>query len=165
MEVIMANVLYLQDSILGSIYWKDLYFVYRGCNEYAAKMVGLKDEASLIGKTDYDLFDKEIADGFRANDIEVIKSGKPCVVEEKVIAPDGRVLIQLSSKKPLRDGSGKICGVIGNTVDITYLKKVEEELKQAKEFAEAANLKTEFIQNMQHDIRPQHVAFWGCWIF
>ena len=160
--VIMSNILDLQNSILGSIYWKDLDFVYRGCNEYAAKMVGLKDEASLIGKTDYDLFDKEIADGFRENDIEVLKSGKQCVVEEKVVMPDGRVLIQLSSKKPLRDGNGKVCGVIGNTVDITYLKKIEEELIQAKEVAEAASKsKTDFVQNMQHDIRTPTSGLWG----
>ena len=158
----MANILDLQDSILGSIYWKDLNGIYRGCNEYAAKMAGLKDEASLIGKTDYDIFPKEVADGFRANDLEVIKTGKPRVVEEKVIMPDGRVLIQLSSKKPLRDGEGNICGVIGNTVDITYLKNIEEELIKAKELAEAASkLKTEFVQNMQHDIRTPSSGLWG----
>ncbi|MCA0404264.1 MAG: response regulator [Proteobacteria bacterium] len=43
---------------------------------------------------------------------------------------------------------------MGNTIEITHIKKIEEELKLAKEKAEAANkAKIEFLENMRHDIR------------
>lgn len=44
--------------------------------------------------------------------------------------------------------------MVGNTIDISYLKKIEAELKTAIEKAEAASqAKTEFLENMRHDIR------------
>jgi len=68
--------------------------------------------------------------------------------------PSGEKVVQLSRKKPLLDKNGNIIGVIGNTVDITYLKEMENELRNQKDKAEAANkAKTEFLENMRHDIR------------
>ena len=50
--------------------------------------------------------------------------------------------------------NGKIVGIVGNTVDISYLKEIEAKLKSVKEQAEIANrLKSQFITNMEHDIR------------
>ncbi len=87
---------------------------------------------------------------------------KYLVRQHTTALPNGEKIIQLSSKIPLRDEKGNIIGVIGNTVDITALKKIETELREAKEKLEKANsIKTEFIRNMEHDIRTPFSGVWG----
>lgn len=55
---------------------------------------------------------------------------------------------------PLHDQDGNIIGIMGTSLDITQRKKLEEELKIAKEKAEAASkAKTEFIAHMSHDVK------------
>lgn len=160
---------YIIENLPGSIYWKDKNGVYLGRNAYShekSKSVNIEDNTSTqdspIGKTDYDYFPKEIADAYRRHDVEVMESGQEIVREEIALLPSGEKLIQLSSKKPLRDEKGNIVGIIGNTVDITSLKKVEAELRDAKEKLEKANaIKTEFIRNMEHDIRTPFSGIWG----
>lgn len=62
---------------------------------------------------------------------------------------------------PLVDKSGSIIGVLGVYNDITELKNIQNELLISKEKAEAANkAKTEFVQNMQHDIRTPAAGMW-----
>ncbi|MGD9153089.1 MAG: PAS domain-containing protein [Gammaproteobacteria bacterium] len=156
------------DSIPGSIYWKDKNGVYLGRNSYSSEKmesVGLESEINIddiIGKTDYDLFPKETADRYRKYDLEVLKTGKEISNEEPVTLPNGRILIQLSTKRPLRNEKKEIIGIIGNTVDITYQKEIEQSLREAKEQAEeASRVKTSFIRNMEHDIRTPFNGVWG----
>lgn len=146
------------DDLPGDVYWKDLDGVYLGMNETGRKslqrMGFLPIGCEILGKTDYDLFDEETADEFRKNDLTIIKSGLEKTREEKALLNSGEEIIQLSTKRPLRDEYGNIVGIVGNTVDITYLKKIESDLRAAKEEAEAlSRAKTDFLRNMEHDIR------------
>lgn len=152
------------NELPGSIYWKDAAGVYLGNNHFAKEK--MKESAlsyhSVIGKTDYDLFSNKVADQYRQFDLDVMQTGQESVREESVTLPTGEMLVQLSYKRPLRDMQGVIVGVIGNTVDITHLKKIEMELREAKEHAERANQsKTELLRHMEHDIRT---PFNGIWI-
>lgn len=113
------------EKLPGSIYWKDKNGIYLGCNLSAMekmKSVNLSWN-SIIGQTDYELFNKETADQYRQHDLKVMNEQCELSTEEKVILPSGELLIQLSFKKPLLDKEGKSVGVVGNTIDITYLKK------------------------------------------
>ena len=92
--------------------------------------------------------------------ISIAKSsidGKCCNTSTDItlsILPEGKEIVQLSTKQPLTDFKGKVIRMIGNTVDITYQKDVERKLVETMEKLEKSDqLKSEFIRNMEHDIR------------
>src|SRR5580704_176064 len=61
-----------------------------------------------------------------------------------------------------RDESGKAIRVTGSRVDVSDLKQIENELRHAKEAAEAANhAKDEFLANVSHEIRTPMNAILG----
>jgi PAS domain S-box-containing protein len=148
----------LINHIPYAIFWKDTQFVFRGCNHEFAKQFGFNEPQEIIGKTDYDFpFPPHLRDKYRHDDAEVLRGIIKSTYEEEQTQPDGTVKIVLVSKTPLYDEDKAIIGVLGIYADITERKQKEEELREAKEkvaIAEAANrAKTEFLENMRHDMR------------
>lgn len=146
------------DNIPGDVYWKNSDGVYLGLNvkgsESLRKMGFRWDVKDIIGKTDYDLYDPQTADSFRLNDQQVMQCGFESVNEESAILPSGDKIVQLSIKRPLYDENKQVVGMVGNTIDITYLKNIESNLRLAKEAADAASqAKTMFLANMSHDLK------------
>jgi two-component system aerobic respiration control sensor histidine kinase ArcB len=147
----------------GHVYWKDRNGILQGCNEQQAVDMGLSSRHEIVGKNDYDILNKKLpeeikrqhAHAITAADNEVMDSRIARTFEESAILTDGREATYLSQKKPLHDHKGEVIGLVGISVDIT-------ELKKAREQAEAASkAKTEFVQNMQHDIRTPSAGLWG----
>ncbi len=138
----------------GHVYWKDRNGIYLGCNNRQARSLGFKYGYELVGKTDFDLpWGENQAALFRQNDRHIIDTGETIIIEEKAQV-DGENAIVLSHKSPMRNKHGEITGVLGISINISERKKIEAELHQAKEQAEAAShAKTEFLENMRHDIR------------
>ena len=149
--------IYLENIIShlpGSVYWKDRNGVYLGCNDFVVKMAGAKNRFDIIGKTDYELPWKDYADELKEIDESIMENNQSIEIEETPVFPDGTQMTMLTNKSPLRTKNGEIIGIIGVSLDITARKKAEIQLKEEKEKVELANkVKTEFIQNMEHDIR------------
>lgn len=150
----------LIDTLPGDIYWKDRKGVWAGLNKRCAqslqRMGFIKNgtESEVIGKTDYQIFNKITADGYRKNDLEVMENKMELSLEEATHLASGEIVTLLSTKRPMWDKEGQVIGILGNTIDISYLKKIESDLNKARELAEvASNAKTEFLTNMRHDIR------------
>lgn len=138
----------------GHVYWKDTNNIFLGCNDLQALSAGLQSRKEIAGKTDYDMPWKDQADKLHAIDEEVRKTGIEHSIEETSKLANGREAIFLSKKTPLFDQHGDTIGILGISFDITKQKKIEKELIQARENAEFADqVKTDFINNMEHDIR------------
>ncbi|MES2217714.1 MAG: ATP-binding protein [Pseudomonadota bacterium] len=137
----------------GHVYWLDTNNVYQGCNDLQAQTAQLASPKDIIGKTNYDFIWKDSAEEVNAINQEVMKSGKPRIIEETAKTPQGFAIF-LSEKVPLFNSRNEVIGLLGISFDITERKRTEHALKIAKEKAEIANqVKTEFIRNMEHDIR------------
>lgn len=146
------------EHLPGDVYWKDKNGNWLGVNSTGSttlkKMGFITDKSAVLGKTDFELFSKETAEQFRNHDLEVMTRKTEITKEEINVLPSGEEIIQLSTKRPLYNETGDVVGVVGNTVDITYLKHIEIDLKIAKERAETASrAKSEFIANISHDLR------------
>ena len=85
---------------------------------------------------------------------DVIRNGETYYnIEEVLDMPSGKRWVS-SNIAPIRDAAGSIIGLIGISWDVTERKEYEEELRLAKEMAEAGTLaKNEFIASVSHEFR------------
>ena len=119
------------NSVENLIFVKDNEFKYLECNKAFEKFIGVSRE-ELIGRDDYDFFDKKLADFFRAKDTEIFKSEKKVENLEWTTFSDGREVYLYTITTPLRNSLGEIIGLVGNSVDLTKQKKLEDELRASK---------------------------------
>ncbi len=121
----------LLQSLINStpdlIFYKNTASVYLGCNKAFEEFAG-KKEADIIGKTDMELFDADIAKLFRTMDITTISQNSPQINVEIMRYPNGQQAYFETLKSPYYDYAGNIIGLIGVGRNITERKKREEEI-------------------------------------
>lgn len=125
------------------------------------EMVGY-DEAELIGHRAADtLLTKEFLPVFNKQAEDRAK-GKAGVYEVQIVKKDGTRLWVIISGSPIFDMSGKMVGSVGIHYDITYSKKLQIALDEARKRAEAAQeAEKQFLANMSHEIRTPLNAIIG----
>ncbi len=145
----------LMDNVPDAIYFKDSNSRFIRINRALAHRFELSDPAQAMGMTDADFFTAEHSRQALEDERELMRSGQPVVgKEERETWVGGQETWVSTTKLPLRDQAGNVCGTFGISRDITRRKRAEAELEKAKEAAEAASrAKSEFLANMSHEIR------------
>ncbi|MBK5246454.1 MAG: transporter substrate-binding domain-containing protein [Peptostreptococcaceae bacterium] len=117
----------LLDTIPDIIFYKNTEGAYIGCNLQFQRLVGVPDK-EIVGKTDYDLFDRENASTYIGHDIEVMETKKTKNYDEIKIYSTGEKCYFDMLKAPYLDANGNIIGIIGVGRDMSERKKNEEEV-------------------------------------
>ncbi len=145
------NTLYtaILDSIPDIAWLKDEQGEFLSVNEPFGRACGFKPK-DLIGKTDLDIWPKELAESYRADDLEVMSSKKRKYVQEKLSDKEGKTRWIEIIKTPVFDGKGKVVGTVGIARDITERKENDERSKDTLteleiEQRKAAQIKERFL--------------------
>jgi diguanylate cyclase (GGDEF)-like protein/PAS domain S-box-containing protein len=116
------------DTIPDLIFFKDAGGHYLGCNTAFEAFAG-RPESQQIGRTDFDFFDMDTAEFFRAQDRQMLESGEMRRNDEWVSYPDGRQVLLHTVKVPFANAQGEVIGVLGISRDITTAHQAQVALK------------------------------------
>lgn len=134
-----------------AVFYKDLEGRFRHVNNRFCEVIGRKEE-QVVGRTDYDLFDKSVADQFRAADRRVVESGEVFHAIEANPEPGSGVrYIEVFKNVVLRDG--KPDGVHGVFWDVTERMAAEAETRLTAFGLERATVAFYLIDNEANILR------------
>ena len=150
----------LIDSLMKSthdcIYFKDRMSRFIRVSDSMIERLGAEDMESIIGKSDFDFWNHDCAQGFFDTEQEIIATGEPMMGQcDQELRHDGKMMWVISSKMPLVDEFGNVVGTFGISKDITELKQTElklenthKQLIQASRQAGMAEIATNVLHNV-----------------
>ncbi len=122
-------------------------------NKQAERITGVK-AADILGKTGGESFPAEELAVFHARDRAVLRGKRLIANEETNTGREGETRWLYTKMIPLLDEAGEPRYLLGISEDITERKLATEELRRAKEVAEAMDqAKTAFLANVSHELR------------
>jgi PAS domain S-box-containing protein len=108
---------------------KDRRGRFTSANAAFVEMTGRQTEADILGKTDFDIWPRFLAEHYVKDDGRLLESGASIVNRvELVIGQDRSAEWFTTTKVPLQDASGEISGLEGVC---RYLKKAKTPLEQS----------------------------------
>ena len=146
-------------NTLPDLVWlKDGQGVYLACNRRFELFFGAS-ESDIVGKTDYDFVDKDMADFFRDHDRKAMAADKPSSNEEWLtFAADGYRGLFETIKTPMHDNRGSLRGVLGVARDITERERIKHTLAESeREFRTLAENLPDNVIRYDRDCRVHYM--------
>ncbi|MBK8324502.1 MAG: PAS domain S-box protein [Betaproteobacteria bacterium] len=145
----------LLDNFPFAVWLKDTESRFLAVNQGFVQLFGQRSTEELVGKTDFDIAPPALAEGYRADDREVLASGSKKNVEEEIIDADGNRKWFETYKAPVLDETGTVVGSVGFARDISERRATALALKEmSKALATSRDLLQQVI-----DTAPIRV-FW-----
>ncbi|KOP24525.1 ATPase [Hapalosiphon sp. MRB220] len=129
----------LIDTIPTPVFYKNAEGFYLGCNKAFEEALGLKKE-QIIGKTEYDLSPKELAEKYQQADTNLFIQRGVQSYEDSVVYKDGKKHDVIFYKATFCKADGSLGGLVGVILDISDRKRTEEALRV-------------FVHAVSHDLR------------
>ena len=117
----------LIDTIPAPIFYKDRQSRYIGCNKAFEKLFGARRD-TIVGKTVFDITTKPSAGSFHTQDEELFAKPGIQIYEVRLRDTSGTMRDVVYHKATFTDGNGEVAGIIGAILDITDVRKAEEEI-------------------------------------
>lgn len=122
----------LIDTIPNPIFYKDTNAIYQYCNIAFETYVGLTKE-EIVGKSDFDIAPKDLADIYYAKDLALFREPGVQVYEASVMYADGTRHDVIFNMATYSNTNGIVAGLVGVIIDITERKRSGEALLTSEE--------------------------------
>ena len=133
-EKLCENVSFLQtimDAMPHPVFYKDTGGRYMGCNRAFEQFYGVPRE-DVIGKTVYDISPRDLAERYETADRELLNNPGTQSYEAAIQSADGLRHDVIFHKATFFSPDGRLAGIIGSVLDITKLRRAEEERRGAE---------------------------------
>ncbi|QXE85663.1 cache domain-containing protein [Geomonas nitrogeniifigens] len=141
----------LLDTIPSPIFSKDARGHYNLCNKAFQFYVGLSSDR-LIGKSAFDLWDRELARKYTDMDREILETTGTQVYESQVRYADGTLHDVIFHKAAVRDDQGNAAGLVGVILDITERKAAEQESRKLEAQMHHSRMIESMMIQLNHDL-------------
>ena len=115
------------DNIPNLVWLKDQQGKFLSVNQPFANLTN-KSKEEIIGKTDFEIWEKNQAQKQIKEDKEILSSGKQKLTEELLKLGENQKWVE-TFKAPVFDENGVIIGTTGTTSDISIRKKIAQQLE------------------------------------
>ncbi|MGA2227031.1 MAG: PAS domain S-box protein, partial [Syntrophobacteraceae bacterium] len=115
----------------GLVWLKDKESRFLAVNHAFARSCGMERPEEVLGKTDQDIWPRELAEKYRNDDKAVLTKGAPIALEE-TICDQGEIKWFETFKTPVLNEDGQILGTSGYARDITERKNAEKALHESE---------------------------------
>lgn len=141
----------------GLIWLKDSEYRFLAVNCAFARSCGKESPEELIGKTDFEVWPQELAQKYRRDDEELMRTGTSVKVEELIFDKGERRWFE-TFKTPIKNTSGEIIGTAGYANNITARKLEEEALHKVQKLESLGIL----AGGIAHDFNNLLSGIFGC---
>ena len=151
----------LLDTIPSPVFYKDAQGRYLGCNRAFLDLVG-RDLKEVEGRTAQEFLPASLLPQVVRSDMELLRH--PGTLSFETPWQEGKggerhFVVQKASFGDEREG---VLGFVGVMVEITERKRMEEDLREARDRAESSSeAKMAFLSHMSHEIRTPMNAIVG----